>query len=103
MKGCLWSSKSVVNVSRCVGCYPLNIGKEFLLGIFAVKFNEAKTVPLKIGLTGSGVYYVSKSSCTDCYTLTIGKYFLIFSLVLPITMGKVFCILQVSVSRCMDF
>ena len=86
------------SVSGCMGCYPKISGKDFLLWLFAVIFNEAKVLPLKMGLPSLGLYYVSVSSCKDCYPIIIGKDF--FSLVLLTTTGRVFRILQVSVSRC---
>ena len=86
------------SVSGCMGWYPKISGKDFLLWLFAVIFNEAKVLPLKMGLPSLGLYYVSVSSCKDCYPIIIGKDF--FSLVLLTTTGRVFRILQVGVSRC---
>ena len=75
---CILYSKQRINASRCMGCYPTIIGKEFLLSLLAVTSNEAKMLSLKIGLLSLGVYYVAMVLAT----------------------GRTFCILQRSVSRC---
>ena len=64
-----------VIVSRCIA----TIGKAFLLWLLTVTSTETKGLPLKMGLPRLGVYYVCFYS--------------------PLT-RRVFCILQMNVSRC---
>ena len=75
---------------------PHHYWKKFLLWLFAVTSNEAKTLPQKMGLPNLEVYYVNVRSYKDCYPNIYWKHF--FSLVL---MRRVVCILQVNVNRCM--
>ena len=70
-------------------CYSTTIGKNFLLWLLAVTSNEAKIIPLKMGLPRSRVFYVAK-----CKQLS-GLLFIdpsslqgFFSLVLPTTTVK---------------
>ena len=72
---------------------PATIGKDFfdLVWIFTVvTTNEAKMIPLKIGLSSLGVYYASVSNCKDCYPTTAGKDFLIFFSGFTHHNGKIF-------------
>ena len=48
-----------VDVSRCMGCYPTTVGKDFLLWLLAVTSTETKMLPLKMGLPSLAVYYMS--------------------------------------------
>ena len=49
------SSILYIDVSRWMDCYPTAIGKDFLLWLLTVIFNEAKVLPLKLGLHHLGV------------------------------------------------
>ena len=55
-------------------------------------------IPLKMGIPNLGVYYLSLTSYKDCHPTSYWQGF--FSLVLPTTMGRIFCFTRVS--SCMD-
>ena len=80
-------------------CYPTTIGTSFLLWLFSVTSNEAKMLLLKMGLSSLGVYYVSVSSYKECYHITYRHGFFFSSFTHH--NGKIFCILQLSIRRCM--
>ena len=47
-----------VSVRRCMNSYSTTNGNEFLFWLLAVSANEAKRLPLKMGLPSLRVYYV---------------------------------------------
>ena len=73
--------------------------------VFAtITSNDAKMLPLKMGPRSLRAYCVSVRCCKHCYPTTTGKNVFYFFLwfYTPQREGF-FCILQVSVFRCMDY
>ena len=58
---------------------PHHYWKKFLLWLFAVTSNEAKTLPQKVGLPNLEVYYVNVRSYKDCYPNIYWKHFFLSS------------------------